>query len=116
MPQWALLRMKDASAKAHWVQIWIAGDIADIRRSCQRFCERGLCVTVTPTTYVYTGGFEPGACVRLINYPRFPSEPKAIEARAFELAERLRAGLCQDSWLVETPERMYWHSRRGDEK
>lgn len=46
----------------------------------------GLCVSVTPTTFVYTNGSEPGFAVGLINYPRLPSSPEQIHERAMKLA------------------------------
>jgi hypothetical protein len=57
--------------------------------------EVGLCVTVTPTEYVYTKGGEPGCIVGLIHYPRFPSTPEAIRNHALTLARLLLAGLRQ---------------------
>lgn len=65
-------------------------------RVCRAFCDRvGLCVTVTPTTFVYTGGEEPGVRVGLVNYPRFPAEPGDLEARTLELAGLLKEALDQ---------------------
>lgn len=55
----------------------------------------GLCVSLTETTFIYTGGSEPGLIVGLINYPRFPSSPDAIQAHAEELARRLRTAYQQ---------------------
>ena len=47
--------------------------MAEALELCQEYCnEVGLCVTVTPTTYVYKDGQEPGIVVGLIRYPRFP--------------------------------------------
>lgn len=63
------------------------------------YCDAvGLCATVTPTTFVYTEGREPGVIVGLINYPRFPATPGAVRSRALKLAELLRVGLGQ--WRV----------------
>lgn len=72
----------------------------------------GLCVTVTPTTFFYTGGAETGVCVRLVNYPRFPKEPSEIDAAAMALARELRDGLCQWSVMIETPQRCVWLTTR----
>lgn len=52
--------------------------------------EAKLCVTLTPTEYIYTGGSEPGFIVGLISYPRFPSAPATIEAHAMALAKLLK--------------------------
>ena len=69
------------------------GFVEDI---CAAYCDSvGLCVTVTPTTFVYSHGREPGAIVGLINYPRFPKEPVDIRAYALTLAENLRGNLNQ---------------------
>jgi len=96
--------------------IFIAGDYATAARVCRDYCYAvGLCVTVEPTSYIYTGGEEAGVRVGLINYPRFPSEPAEVREKAFELANRLRSELCQHSWSVVTPDATYWDSRRAPE-
>lgn len=70
--------------------------IDEIETICQDYVnDVGLCVTVTPTSFVYTNGRENGARVGLINYPRFPSTPEAIKFHAFELAARLKHQLKQ---------------------
>lgn len=105
----------EKSAPAHWASIWIAGDATEAERICRKYCvENGLCVTVTPTEYVYTGGAEAGVCVRLINYPRFPAEPSDINAKALDLARVLRVGLCQWSFLIETPTKSTWFTAREE--
>lgn len=89
--------------------IFIAGDYATAKQVCREFCYAvGLCVTVEPTAYIYTGGEEAGVRVGLINYPRFQAEPAAIRDRAFDLANHLREALCQRSWSVVTSEETYW--------
>lgn len=60
----------------------------------------GLCVTLSPIEYIYTGkkqsdasitdARESGFVVGLINYPRFPSTPEALREKALEIAEELR--------------------------
>jgi hypothetical protein len=63
---------------------------------CQAYCDvAGLCVTITPTNFVYTKGGEPGVSVGLINYPRFPSSMEKIKDHALKLGELLRVGLEQ---------------------
>ena len=63
----------------------------DILKSIQEYVDRvGLCVSVTPTTFIYTNGCEPGFAIGLINYPRFPAEPSAIREKALELAWLLK--------------------------
>lgn len=98
------------------VSIFMAGDITKATEICRAYCdETGFCVTVTQTAYVYTAGQEAGFIVGLINYPRFPSEPWAITNRAISIADRLREGLGQDSYSIQTPEKTIWRSWRTDE-
>jgi hypothetical protein len=95
-----------------FANIWIAGDAAMARQACARYCtEIGLCVTVTPTTFVYTGGAEEGVCVRLINYPRFPEPVEERMAKAAALAELLVEALCQKSYSIEYPDETIWRTR-----
>jgi hypothetical protein len=97
--------MKTTTYKA---TIYIAGDLAQIEACCRRFCLRGLCVTVTPTSYVFTGGQESGAIVGLINYPRFPADSEKIDEHARALATELMRECCQRSCTVETPDESEW--------
>lgn len=64
-----------------------------------------LCVTVTPTTFTYVDGSEPGAIVGLINYPRFPSYPSEIQEKATKLAELLMEQLCQIRISIVFPDK-----------
>lgn len=41
----------------------------------------GLCVTVKPTKFIYTGGSENGIEVGLINYPRFPDKKGSLHLK-----------------------------------
>jgi hypothetical protein len=99
-----------------WAEICIAGDYARAADLCQEYVDEvGLCVTVTPTLYIYTGGREEGVLVRLINYPRFPATWYEILKVATDLAEHLKAHLGQGSYSIVTPDRTYWVSTRdGD--
>lgn len=94
--------------------IHLAGDPADARRICREFCLRGLCVTVEPIEFIYTGGAESGVRVGLINYPRFPADPKTIFATAEELARVLIEGLHQHSASIVATDKTVWLSRRPE--
>lgn len=108
--------MRRVEAATWYANIWMAGDYAHAVQSCRAFCiDVGLCVTVTPTTYVYTGGSETGVCVRLINYPRFPKVPDELEATAKQLAAHLCCALCQQSYSIEFPEITLWVSLRPED-
>jgi len=101
---------------SHDVSIYIAGPLADIERACQVYCEQGLCVTVSPTEFIYTYGRESGARVGLINYARFPLDAQALEDHAHALAVTLMRKLSQRSCSVVTPDRSYFVTRKGAEK
>lgn len=102
-----------SSAPTIRYDIFIAGDIAQAKKSCRSFCFGiGLCVTVEPVTYIYTGGEEEGVRVGLINYPRFPSDAKKLKERASELAHQLMHELHQHSYSIVGPDETVWFSRR----
>lgn len=106
--------MKRATAASYPVSIFVAGDPASALKICRTFCdEEGLCVTVTPTTYAYTGGQETGVIVGLINYPRFPACAADIDATAKLLAIELMHKLEQQSVSVQTPTETHWFSIRN---
>jgi hypothetical protein len=95
--------------------IFIAGDLNQAKQTCRSECfSRGLCVTVEPVTYIYTGGEEQGVRVGLINYPRFPSDFEALQRRARELAHQLMHDLYQHSYSIVGPEETEWFSRRPE--
>lgn len=101
------------SAPSYPISIYMAGDYSKAVAICQRYCDaQGLCVTVEPCVYVYTGGQEDGVRVGLINYPRFPKTPDELDAIAQDLAWWLRLGLDQESFTIETPRAAHWHSWR----
>ena len=93
--------------------IFIGGDINTAKGICRHYClSVGLCVTVEPVSFIYTGGEEAGIRVGLLNYPRFPSSAAYLEERAMELAELLRSGLAQHSYSVAGPETTIWNTVR----
>lgn len=105
--------MVTKTAPTYAISIAMAGDIEQAKQVCRRYCyEVGLCVTIEPTTYIYTGGEEVGFRIGLINYPRFPKEPEKLWTRAVELADQLRDTLCQHSYSLIAPDKTVWSSRR----
>lgn len=102
------------SVPTHAVSIYIGGDLTEARRICREFCQRGLCVTVEPLSFIYTNGEEVGVRVGLINYPRFPSTLDALDATARELAEALIVGLHQWTASIVGPHETVWLSRRPE--
>lgn len=104
------------SAETFTYRIWMAGNYAKAEDICREFCVRGMCISICPMNYIYTGGEECGFCVTLINYPRFPKESREIYWIAKELAEMLKAGLYQQSYTIECPQQTLFFSDRPEDK
>lgn len=97
------------------ISIFMAGDINAAIDYVRQYCdENGLCVTVTPTSYIYTNGQESGFIIGLINYPRFPSDPAELWATAECVGTYLRERLYQDSYSIQAPDRTVWYSWRKE--
>lgn len=97
-------RQKDGEVLRHEpttvVEVFMAGNIEHAKQIIRRFCiDTPICVTVTPTTFVYTGGEEVGFVVGFRNYPRFPTDHYILRATAADLADRLREALGQRSYM-----------------
>jgi len=107
--------MEFMSCDTYWVKIYIAGPI-EVAKQIIRLhtASVGLCVTIDPTTYIYTGGEEAGYVVGLINYPRFPSTPDELDVKAAVLASALRAGTGQSSYTIMTPTTTKFFSYRAE--
>lgn len=95
------------------VKIFIGGDLRAIEQACRRFCLIGLCVSVSPTNFIYTGAAESGAVIHLFNYARFPAEPEVWDKRAMELAKYLLSECCQRSCTVMTPTESHYLENEG---
>ena len=107
--------MTTKTVKTHRVRIYLSGSLHTIEEECRHECLRdGLCVTVDPTRFIYTGGEETGAVVGLINYPRFPTTKKELWKRAHALALKLLMVTCQNSVLIMSEDQTEWLSRRED--
>jgi hypothetical protein len=65
-------------------------EIAEVSEVIRNWCsEKGQCVTITPTNFVYVHGEEPGLQIGFINYPRYPLSQIEIRNRAIELGSLL---------------------------
>lgn len=95
------------------ITLYLSGPIEVAKQALRAECLReGLCVTVEPTTFVYRGGEEAGYRVGLLNYPRFPTTPQALQARAEVIALALLEATHQHSALMVTPAVTYWFTKR----
>lgn len=89
---------------SYWVKIYIAGPIEVAKQIIRREAKsQGMCVTIEPTTYVYTGGEESGYVVGFINYPRFPTDNISIWNKAKSLANILKDETYQNSYTIMDP-------------
>ena len=105
--------MKTETQPTRVVKLYISGPIEQAKQIIREHCHaNGLCVTIEPTTYIYTGGEEAGYVVGLLNYPRFPTDAEALDNKAHALAVKLLTGTYQHSVLVVTPECTFWHTTR----
>lgn len=96
-----------------WAKIYISGPIEVAKQLLREECKRkGLCITIEPTDYIYTGGEETGYVVGLLNYPRFPVSNEALDQRAIEIAKMLRDRTFQSSVLVQLPNITHWFTDR----
>lgn len=105
---------KMKSSKSYFAKIYTGlregyGDmvhgVTEVQSICQEYVDRvGLCVTVTPTRFVYVNGSEPGCIVGLINYPRFPETDARIRELALRLAGELGSRLGQNRISIGFPD------------
>ncbi len=101
--------MKYTTEPAFSIQIYMAGDLFAIEQACRSYCmEKGFCVTVTPTKFIYTGGEETGVCVGIVNYPRFPATEGELIEHAKALTEKLITAAFQWTALIVTSRQSIW--------
>ena len=109
--------MTELTEPTYWVRIYASGPIEAAKQAIREDCLReGLCVTIEPTTFIYTGGEEEGFCVGLIQYPRFPSPESDIWQRAVGLAKKIRTATFQHSTLIMDATQTLWLSERDGNK
>lgn len=105
--------MNTETCATTWARIYIAGPIEVAKQIIRAECMReGLCVTIEPTLYIYTGGEEAGYVVGLNDYPRFPLGYAALMDCARDLALKLLEGTHQHSVMVQTPAVTEWFTKR----
>jgi hypothetical protein len=105
--------MIHTTCRTYEALIYISGPIEIAKQLLRREClQKGLCVTIEPTLYIYTGGEEVGYVVGIRNYPRFPAEtPEEVDdlrRRAFRIAEDLIAWTHQRSAMVVHGQTTTW--------
>lgn len=99
-----------------YAEIFIGGDALVAKQLCREYCrDHGLCVTVEPCSFVYTGGAEEGVKIGLTNYPRFPTTRSKLMKVARELGALLQHGLCQTSHMIRGDKLTEWYSSRPEQ-
>lgn len=107
--------MKKHSVDTYWVRLYLSGPIEVAKQIIRAECLReGLCVTIEPTTFIYTGGEESGYVVGLLNYPRFPCSEYMLDQRAHDLMQLLLDGTHQHSALWMTPQVTHWVTKKDE--
>lgn len=107
--------MRGVTEPTFCARIYMSGPIEVAKQAIRADCLReGLCVTIEPTTFIYTGGEEQGFVVGLLNYPRFPSTPEKIIDRARYLMHLLLEATHQHSALLVTEQSTEWITKRDD--
>lgn len=99
------------------IQIWLGlrEEYSEVRHTieevydyCQWLCNiRKACFTVTPTRFIYVDGYEDGAVIGLINYPRFPKDRQRLIYDSWEIAEKLKEHFKQTRVSITTPIKTY---------
>ena len=99
------------SVKTYTIRAYLGGDIHAAKDVIRQHCYAdGLCVTIEPTTFIYTGGEEDGFVVGFVNYPRFPSTKEELLSRARKMVADLLPRLNQRSALLVCPDISEWIS------
>lgn len=103
-----------AVCETGWARIYIAGPIEVAKQLLRaEVLREGLCVTIEPTLFIYTGGEEAGYVVGLVNYPRFPRPQSEIHDRAMGILLLLLDGTFQHSAMLMEPLASVWVSKRA---
>ena len=93
--------METRTELTYRIDLYLAGDLGVIRQACREYCFRvGLCVTLTPCDFIYTGGVESGVRVGLVVYPRFPCTRGELYIKAIILGHLLMERACQHTFLL----------------
>jgi hypothetical protein len=105
--------MKSHTEPTHIVRLYLSGPIEVAKQVIREHAlAHPICVTIEPTTFIYTGGEEQGYVVGLLNYPRFPSTPNDLNVRAETLAKLLIERTYQHSAMIVTPTETTWITNR----
>ena len=109
--------MNRQNCNSLYAKIYMAGNIDIAKQSCRKFCyEKGLCINIYQTNYIYTGGEEVGFCIESINYPRFPVEEKELFDTMIDLGMIVMQDCSQLSFTVMSNNNCINFSRKDEIK
>jgi len=103
---------KIQTCDTHWAKIYIAGPKHKAEDVCRKFVERGACVNIYETNYIFKYGEQAGVVVEFINYPRFPMTPEQLKNMAEELGMLLLTEMSQGSFTIQTSTETIFYDRR----
>ncbi len=105
--------ISEQTVPSYPVTVWVCGQYEAAEQALRRHVTdvEPYRVSLTRTLIVYRGGAEEGVRVGFANYPRFPEQPADIFAHAVRIARTLLVELCQDSAMVEAPDKTVWLTR-----
>jgi hypothetical protein len=99
----------DSRIATYQATIYIAGDLVTARALLREEAyQQWLCVSLTPTEFVFTGAVESGVAIGFVNYPEVSSTPEKIFERAKDIATKLIPKMGQRSALVVGPDQTEW--------
>jgi hypothetical protein len=104
------------ACEAWTVTLYIGGPVEEAKRALSVIAAKvGVCWSVEPTEFIYSGGREQGVIVRQIAYARFPSSADDAMTDMLMVGEGLMEHLGQGSFTVIGPDKSMFVSRRkGD--
>jgi hypothetical protein len=104
--------IKTESCRTAWAKIYIAGPKHKAEDVCRKWTERGACINLYETNYIYKYGEQTGIVVELINYPRFPRSEEELATMGRELGFELLKEMSQGSFTLQTNSITIYYDRR----
>ena len=109
--------MINLECNTFWFKIYMAGNFDVASQTCRKFCiDNNLCVNIFKTDYIYRCGEEPGFCIEVINYPKYPEKENDVFVLVKKLAQEVLIDCCQKSYSIVGINKTYFYSREDEFK